>query len=74
MSAVGYREINEAFDQSAVPNLDALTTLVVQKTRVFARRQRTWLREQPVTWFSSDQANDPGIGEQTLALLNSVSD
>lgn len=74
MSAVGYREVNEALDQSSVPDLETLTTLVVQKTRVFARRQRTWLREQPVTWFSSDQANDALIGDRALALLNAIND
>jgi tRNA A37 N6-isopentenylltransferase MiaA len=49
-------------------------TSIVQKTRVFARRQRTWLREQPVTWLSIDQSNDVAVGERARALLEMTSD
>jgi tRNA dimethylallyltransferase len=74
MAAVGYREINAALDQDAAPDVSALMTSIVQKTRVFARRQRTWLREQPVTWLSIDQSNDVAVGERARALLEMTSD
>jgi tRNA dimethylallyltransferase len=75
MGAVGYREINAAFAQSSAPDVTALQTSIVQKTRVFARRQRTWLREQPVIWLSSlDQSNDASVVEQARALLGTTSD
>jgi tRNA A37 N6-isopentenylltransferase MiaA len=75
MGAVGYREINAAFAQSSAPDVTALQTSIVQKTRVFARRQRTWLREQPVVWLSSlDQSNDASVVEQARALLGTTSD
>lgn len=52
MNSVGYRQIADAL---ATPNpfdLDELTVSVYRATRVFARRQRTWLRDQPVEWLS----------------------
>ncbi|HEX2882404.1 MAG TPA: tRNA (adenosine(37)-N6)-dimethylallyltransferase MiaA [Polyangiaceae bacterium] len=74
MAAVGYREVNAALDQTAAPEVPALMASIVQKTRVFARRQRTWLREQPVTWLSIAQSNDVAVGEQARALLETTSD
>ena len=50
MSAVGYKQIHTALKGEAPSDADALMTAVVRATRVFARRQRTWLREQPVEW------------------------
>jgi tRNA dimethylallyltransferase len=72
MGAVGYREINAALDQGAAPDLTALMAGIVQKTRVFARRQRTWLREQSVTWLSPDQSDDVALAEQVRTLLRTT--
>lgn len=49
MKAVGYRQIVEALDAGdAEP--EALFERIDRATRIFARRQRTWLREQTVEW------------------------
>lgn len=40
--------------------LAELTETIYRATRVFARRQRTWLRDQPVTWLQPG-ALPPGV-------------
>ncbi|HEX4337059.1 MAG TPA: tRNA (adenosine(37)-N6)-dimethylallyltransferase MiaA [Polyangiaceae bacterium] len=55
MSAVGYRQVKDALGRGAVDR-DALLDEIVRATRVFARRQRTWLRNEPVTWLPPDDA------------------
>ena len=52
MHAVGYKQIVEALRSQGPLDLEALTTSIVRATRVFARRQRTWLRDQPVEWVA----------------------
>ncbi len=49
MSSVGYRQI-AAHVRGEVPRAELLE-LIVRSTRVFARRQRTWLNHEPVTWL-----------------------
>jgi len=53
MEAVGYRQVRDAVLAEAAgeaPMTDsALVESVVRVTRVFARRQRTWLRDEPVS-------------------------
>lgn len=50
MASVGYRQVNEAVASGAPVDLKLLIDSVVRTTRVFARRQRTWLRDEPVEW------------------------
>jgi tRNA dimethylallyltransferase len=57
MSSVGYRQITEALQASEMPSVEALTDSIYRSTRVFARRQRTWLREQPVHWLTPEEAS-----------------
>ena len=52
MNAVGYKQIAAALGGEAPLDVGALTTGIVRATRVFARRQRTWLRDQPVEWVA----------------------
>ncbi|HYQ16060.1 MAG TPA: tRNA (adenosine(37)-N6)-dimethylallyltransferase MiaA [Polyangiaceae bacterium] len=47
MQSVGYRQIFEALSA----NVPVDEAAIVRATRVFARRQRTWLRDQPVEWL-----------------------
>lgn len=48
MGSVGYRQIHEHLDgRIAAADLEAS---IVRATRVFVRRQRTWLRDEPVIW------------------------
>ena len=55
MGSVGFAEIAKAIEvasQSSTPiNVEELTEQIIRKTRVFARRQRTWLRDENVTWY-----------------------
>jgi tRNA dimethylallyltransferase len=51
LGSVGYRQVAAAL--AAEPPMDraALIASVCQATRVFVRRQLTWLRDEPVTWI-----------------------
>jgi tRNA dimethylallyltransferase len=51
MGAVGYKQIAGALAASTELDGPALELAIVRATRVFARRQRTWLRDQPVEWL-----------------------
>lgn len=55
MRSVGYRQIAEAIG-AGVGELGPLEAQIVAATRVFARRQRTWLRDQPVRWLGEAEA------------------
>lgn len=51
MGSVGYREVLSHLDGELT---DAeLPASIVRSTRVFVRRQRTWLRDQPVHWIAA---------------------
>lgn len=49
MGAVGYKQMREHL-LGMLP-LSDLEGAIVRATRVFVRRQRTWLRDQPVLWL-----------------------
>lgn len=72
MGAVGYRHIRDALRNGTVSRNDAAAVSALEEevwraTRVFARRQRTWLRDQPVEWLApEDLARD----EVLLRLLH----
>lgn len=51
MGSVGYRQVSEHLE-GKIAEAD-LATAVVRATRVFVRRQRTWLRDEPVTWVET---------------------
>lgn len=55
MGSVGYKQVASALDADSF-DLASLTDEVVRATRIFARRQRTWLRDREVTWLSVAQA------------------
>jgi tRNA dimethylallyltransferase len=50
MRSVGYRQLHDALRDPG-PLDPELRDKVYRATRVFARRQRTWLRDQPVKWL-----------------------
>jgi len=56
MGSVGYKEVH-AFVTSAGDNAEspeareALRNRIIQATRIFARRQQTWLNHAPVEWL-----------------------
>jgi tRNA dimethylallyltransferase len=59
MGSVGYRQVFEAVSGNATSDQAALADAIVRATRVFARRQRTWLRDQPVEWLAPDATQLP---------------
>jgi tRNA dimethylallyltransferase len=60
MDAVGYRQVRSVVEAAeGEVNVEELATAITQVTRVFARRQRTWLRDEKVHRFSAeDLQND----------------
>jgi tRNA dimethylallyltransferase len=59
MQSVGYRQIQEALTAGTSGDEPALAQSIVRATRVFARRQRTWLRDQAVEWLPPDATKLP---------------
>lgn len=60
MASVGYRQVAESVKSEDPMPREQLLEAVVRVTRVFARRQRTWLRDEPVQWLA------PGADVATL--------
>jgi tRNA dimethylallyltransferase len=57
MSSVGYRQVLD-FVEGRLPEQD-LARAINRATKIFARRQRTWLRDEPVVWLpGSDRPRD----------------
>ena len=50
MGSVGYRQISEALASGGALDQSALIESITRATRIFARRQRTWLREEAVKY------------------------
>jgi tRNA dimethylallyltransferase len=70
MGSVGYREVHAALGSGQLDRallLDAIT----RKTRIFARRQRTWLRDEAVHYLSPDLAGDREALLRTIGTLQS---
>jgi tRNA dimethylallyltransferase len=58
MGSVGYAQVR-AMLGGELPRAE-LETAVVRATRVFARRQRTWLNHVDVTWLEETPQSSPG--------------
>lgn len=52
MGSVGYRQVKEHLEGAIAE--DELHGAIVRATRVFVRRQRTWLRDEDVRWVRLD--------------------
>ena len=68
MKSVGYRQIAEALANGQYEDAsarDGLRDAIVRATRIFARRQRTWLREEPVEWLSPAEAERAILRQET---------
>ena len=50
-ASVGYKQIALALERGKPLDLAALELQIVRATRIFARRQRTWLKDQPIEWL-----------------------
>jgi tRNA dimethylallyltransferase len=57
MRSVGYRQVAQALTSGRL-DVELCAEGIYRATRVFARRQRTWLRDEPVRWLSADEARD----------------
>jgi tRNA dimethylallyltransferase len=64
MRSVGYRQIAEALATGEPADPAALLERIVRATRVFARRQRTWLRDAPVRWVEPDAPLESVLGAE----------
>ena len=54
MASVGYKQVKAHIDGDLA--FSELELHIVRATRRFARRQRTWLRDQPVQWLTPCEA------------------
>jgi tRNA dimethylallyltransferase len=54
LRSVGYRQVSEALATGGDIDGVDLAARVTRATRVFVRRQLTWLRDEPVTWLSPE--------------------
>jgi tRNA dimethylallyltransferase len=55
LGSVGYRQVAEALRSGGALDTSRLIDEVVRATRVFVRRQMTWLRDEPVRWLAPDE-------------------
>jgi tRNA dimethylallyltransferase len=53
MQSVGYRQVTESLASGGSVDQAALNDSIYRATRTFARRQRTWLRDQKVQWVGT---------------------
>src|SRR5690606_34386931 len=73
MESVGYRQVKAAVESAdGGPSDEELIQRVTRVTRVFARRQRTWLRDQPVEYVSSSVLSDESEFLSYAASLQKV--
>ena len=55
-ASVGYKQVALALEDSPALDLAELELQIYRATRVFARRQRTWLRDEPIEWLAPGTA------------------
>lgn len=55
LGSVGYKQVVDAVKRGSVDTA-ALSAEIVRATRIFARRQRTWLRDRSVEWLRPEEA------------------
>ena len=65
MGSVGYRQLRDAV-VSGHAEPESVRGAIIRATRVFVRRQRTWLRDEPVRWIQPE-ADDACLKSLTLA-------
>ena len=52
MGSVGYRQVRDAL-VNGESDMNKLRDSIIRATRIFVRRQRTWLRDEPVRWVKT---------------------
>ena len=68
MDSVGYRQVQDALQTGEV-NQEELILEIARVTRIFARRQRTWLRDRTVQWQPPDILDSPRSTDLKRLLL-----
>jgi tRNA dimethylallyltransferase len=58
LRSVGYRQVAEALTAGGPIEVPELAARVTRATRIFVRRQLTWLRDEPVTWLAPDRLDE----------------
>ena len=69
LGSVGYREVVEHLCDGV--SLEETTRKIIQSTRVYARRQRTWLNNEPGDrWHTTrdEVMSDAGLERLTIFL------
>lgn len=61
MGSVGYRQVADALRAGTAGDREQLLEAIVRATRIFARRQRTWLRDQAVLPVQSSALIDDEV-------------
>lgn len=69
MDAVGYRQVRDAVLSNVPPDDEALATEIIRVTRIFARRQRTWLRDEVQERVPSSALSDEKMLEEWATRL-----
>ncbi|MBK7585425.1 MAG: tRNA (adenosine(37)-N6)-dimethylallyltransferase MiaA [Myxococcales bacterium] len=72
MRSVGYKQVHDALSTGRAIDTTALAEQIIRATRVFARRQRTWLRDQPVRWLEPQSALSGDVASVMDELERSV--
>jgi tRNA dimethylallyltransferase len=57
MSSVGYAQVSAALCSSEPLDREALVQAISRVTRIFSRRQRTWLRDRDVRWLAPEHTS-----------------
>jgi tRNA dimethylallyltransferase len=60
MGSVGYKQIRQALSEPRYSEAE-LALSITRATRVFARRQRTWLRDEPVEYLDPEAPELPDV-------------
>lgn len=68
MTTVGYKQVASALEAGGLDR-EALTMDIVRATRIFARRQRTWLRDEPMQTLDPGTLADPAALRQLAEAL-----
>lgn len=68
MAAVGYKETRAALLQGPIDR-EKLGQEIIRSTRVFARRQRTWIRDEAITWTRAESLMEPQLPGDLLTLV-----
>lgn len=50
MTSIGYKQLSEYVQSDGALRLEDTRVAIVRATRTLVRRQRTWLRDEPVCW------------------------